>query len=216
MDFELARENMVASQILTNRVTDPLVISAVKEVPREAFAPPAQRALAYLDEDLAVAPGRHMMEPMVLARLLQLAEIQPEDSVLVIACGTGYSAAVISKMAASVVAIEGDPDLVDLAAGTLTDLGVDNCAVIRGDVSEGCPSQGPYDVIVIDGAVADLSPSMRDQLADGGRMVYVENSTGVGTAILTLRHGAAFSRRDAFDAQIPVLPEFTSQNQFVF
>ena len=216
MDFELARENMVASQILTNRVTDPLVIAAVKDVPREAFAPAGQRALAYLDEDLPVAAGRYMMEPMILARLLQLAEIQPEDSILVIACGTGYTAAVASKMATSVVAVEADPDLVDLASKLMTDLSVDNCAVIRGDVSQGCPSQGPYDVIVVDGAVAELSPDIRDQLTDGGRMVHIENSTGVGSAILTIRQGSTFSRRDAFDAHVPVLPEFQAQNQFVF
>ena len=119
MDFELARRNMVDNQVRPNRVTDPLVVSALRAVPRELFVPAAAKGLAYLDDDIEVVPGRFLVEPMVLARLLQLAEVRRTDAVLDVGCASGYSSAVLGKMATSVVALDNSPELVSWAAETL-------------------------------------------------------------------------------------------------
>ena len=171
MDFKLARRNMVASQIRTNEVTDSLVIDAIGTVPRERFLPAARQSLAYVDEDLEVAAGRWLMEPMVAARLLQLADVQGTDHALVLPCGSGYMAALLAHMAGSVVALEQEGPVKDGAEKLLAELGADTVAVVSGSVAEGCPGQAPFDVIVIDGAVSAVPESIRNQLADGGRLV---------------------------------------------
>jgi protein-L-isoaspartate(D-aspartate) O-methyltransferase len=198
MDFELARRNMVASQIKTSEVTDPLVIDAIGKVPRERFLPAARQSLAYIDEDLEVAPGRWLMEPMVAAKLIQLADVQATDHVLVVPCGAGYLAAVLAHMAGSVVAVEQEGAVRDAAAKVLSDLGADTVAVIAGDIQTGCAAQAPFDVIIFDGAVSEVPDGIAAQLADGGRT------------------GEAFGRRTEFDAYIPVLPEFQAKISFVF
>jgi protein-L-isoaspartate(D-aspartate) O-methyltransferase len=216
MDFAAARRNMVASQIKTNRVTDPLVIDAMLAVPREQFLPAEQRQFAYVDEDLPIGGGRVIMEPMVLARLLQLAEIQPEDSALVIGAGTGYSTAVLAHMASSVVAVESDAALAERAAKTLAALNVDNAAVVQGDLLRGKPEQGPFDVIFINGAVDFVPDALKQQLADGGRLVCIVRDGPNGRATLVTRTGHAFSQRQEFDASTPLLPGFAKQKGFVF
>ncbi|MEQ8510194.1 MAG: protein-L-isoaspartate O-methyltransferase [Rhodospirillaceae bacterium] len=216
MDFELARRNMVASQVRTNEVTDPLVIDAIGKVPRERFLPTARQYLAYIDEDFEITSGRWLMEPMVAARLLQLADIQPSDHALVLPCGSGYIAAVLAHMAGSVVAVEADGPVKDGAVKLLSDLGADTVAVVSGTVADGCPGQAPFDVIVFDGAVSEVPVSIMEQLADGGRCVAVVQSGPVGRATLIQRTGAAFGRRTEFDASVPTLPEFTAKPSFVF
>lgn len=216
MDFELARRNMVASQIKTSEVTDPLVIDAIGKVPRERFLPAARQSLAYIDEDLEVAPGRWLMEPMVAAKLIQLADVQATDHVLVVPCGAGYLAAVLAHMAGSVVAVEQEGAVRDAAAKVLSDLGADTVAVIAGDIQTGCAAQAPFDVIIFDGAVSEVPDGIAAQLADGGRLVAVESGGRVGRATLIQRTGEAFGRRTEFDAYIPVLPEFQAKTSFVF
>ena len=216
MDFTLARRNMVASQIKTNEVTDPLVIDAIGQVPRESFLPAARQSLAYIDEDVEVSTGRWLMEPMVAAKLLQMADIQKSDHALVVPCGAGYLAAVISHMAGSVVAVESDAAQRDAAAKILTGLGADTVAVVGGDIEAGCPDQAPFDVIVFDGAVSAIPDAIATQLADNGRLVAVDVASGVGRATLVQRTGEAFGRRTDFDAHIPVLPEFAGKPAFVF
>ncbi len=217
MDFELARRNMVDNQVRTNRVTDPLVIAALRAIPREVFVPAPQKGVAYLDDDIAVAPGRHLMEPMVLARLLQLAEVQTSDAVLDIGCATGYSTAVVGKMASSVVALEEDPALVNWATETLLGLGIDNAVVVEGPLAQGLAGQGPYDVILFNGAVARIPDGIRAQLAEGGRLVaVVQGERGVGQATLVTRRGGAFGHRTEFDANIRMLPGFAGDSAFVF
>ncbi|NKB45100.1 MAG: protein-L-isoaspartate O-methyltransferase [Alphaproteobacteria bacterium] len=216
MDFELARRNMVASQVRTNEVTDPLVIDAIGEVPREKFLPAARQSLAYVDEDLEVATGRWLMEPMVAARLLQLADVQRTDHVLVLPCGTGYIAAVLAHMAGSIVAAEEDGPTKESAAKLLAELGADTVAVVSASVAEGCPGQAPYDVIVFDGAVSEIPEGIQQQLADGGRLVAVVQTGPVGRATLIQRTGDAFGRRTEFDASVPLLPEFSAKPAFVF
>lgn len=217
MDFELARRNMVDNQVRTNRVTDSLVISALRAIPRELFVPAGRKGIAYIDDDLEVAPGRFLMEPMILARLLQLAEIQRADTVLDVGCATGYSSAVLGKMASSVVALEQDAELVNWAAETLLGLGIDNAVVVEGKLSEGLADQGPYDVIFVNGAVDRVPEGLREQLADGGRLVaVVRGEKGVGHATLVTRNGGAFGHRTDFDANARTLPGFTRQPSFVF
>ncbi|TAK98801.1 MAG: protein-L-isoaspartate O-methyltransferase [Rhodospirillaceae bacterium] len=216
MDFMAARRNMVATQIKTSAVTDPLVISALEAVPREAFVPPNQRPFAYIDEDLTVGKGRCVMEPAVLARLLQLANVQPDDRALVVAAGTGYSAAVLAQMARTVVAVDSDAALLSHARQACAAVGAAAVTVVMGDPKLGCPEHGPFDVILIDGAVADIPAVLEARLNDGGRLVAIVRRGSIGRATLVTRAGEAYSRREGFDAMTPVLPEFTQAPRFVF
>jgi len=216
MDFAAARRNMVASQIRTNEVTDPLVVAALSEVPREKFVPPAQRGFAYIDEDLPVAKGRFIMEPVVLARLLQMADVQPTDIALIVGAGAGYATAVTARLASSVVALESDAELAAMATKALDELGVDNAAVVIGELKRGCPAQGPFDIILINGAVAEIPDALKQQLSDGGRLVGVVRSGPVGRATLVTRSGSAFGSRQDFDAMTPFLAGFEPAPGFVF
>lgn len=216
MDYAAARRNMVASQIKTNRVTDPLVIEAMSAVPRERFLPNEQRQFAYVDEDLPIGKGRVLMEPMVLARLLQLADIQTSDNALLIGAGAGYSTAVLARMASSVVAVESDPELANRATATLSELAVDNAAVVSGDLTRGKPEQGPFDVIFINGAIDAVPEALRGQLAEGGRLVCILRDGPVGRATLMTRSGNAFGHRAEFDCMTPILPGFEKKVGFVF
>jgi len=216
MDYAEARFNMVENQVRTNRVTDSLVIEAMSELPREFFVQKSQQGIAYIDEDIEIAPGRFLMEPMVLARLLQSAEVVESDVVLDIGCGTGYASAVLSRVANTVVALECDPALATQATDTLNSLEIDTVAVVGGSLKEGSPKQAPYDVIFIGGAVADVPPAIAGQLADGGRLVAVTHTKSVGTGILITNHRGVLSRRELFDAATPFLPGFEPALAFVF
>lgn len=216
-DFAAMRRNMVENQIRTNRVTDPRVIEAMETVPRELFVPKAMRAIAYIDEDIQVAPGRYLLEPMVMARLLQAAEIGADDVVLDIGCATGYGPALLARLAASVVGLESDAALADKASALLAELGVDNAAVVTGPLEEGYPKQAPYDVILIEGAVDEVPRAIADQLAEGGRLAtVVRTSAPMGRATVFLRLHGAISRRPVFDAAVPLLPGFRKEPEFVF
>ena len=216
MDFAAVRQKMVASQVRTNKVTDPLVSGAMELVPREYFVPADRRSVAYLDEDLPLGGGRHIMEPMALGRLLQLADIQPEDKALVVGAATGYSAAVLARIAQSVVILENDPGFADSASKIMTELVIPNVTVIRGELASGVPSKAPFDVILIDGAVSEIPAALKAQLADGGRLVAVVRTGPVGRATLVTRVGSAFGSRSDFDLITPYLPEFSPQPRFVF
>lgn len=216
MDFTAARHNMVENQIRPNRVTDPLVLSAMAELPRETFVPKELQSIAYVDEDIAIGPGRYLMEPMVLALLLQAAEVRSTDVVLDIGCGTGYAAAVLAPMASTVVALESDAGLAARAAETLADLELDTVDVVAGRLDNGYPKQAPYDVIFFGGAVSRVPSVITDQLADGGRLVAVIAGDGLGKGTLLTRHGDAVSRREMFDAGTPFLPGFAPVPTFTF
>jgi len=217
MDFALARHNMVEGQIRTNRVTDPLVVNALSEIPREDFAPDALKSQAYIDEDLNVAPGRIMMEPMVMARLMQAARIEDTDIALVIAATTGFEAAAIAKLASAVVALESDEALKQTAATNLAASGADTVSVLVGELDKGHPGQGPYDVIFINGGVGELPASLTDQLAEGGRLVYVKaGERAGGKAMLVTKDNGVVSESELFDASVPALPEFAKKPAFNF
>src|SRR5690606_26313879 len=145
--------NMVESQVRPNRVTDPRIVMAMLELPRENFVPKPLRGIAYVDEDVHIGGGRYLMEPMVLARLIQAAQIGPDDVVLEIGTGSGYGAAVLSRLASTVVALESDPELAKMATRSLGELSIDNVAVVEGPLTKGYPAQAPYNAIVFSGGV---------------------------------------------------------------
>ncbi len=221
-DFTVARTKMVDNQLRTQGVNDYAVLAAMGAVPRELFLPPASRALAYIDSDLPLttagpdSPPRYMMEPAPLARLMQLAEVGKADVVLVVGCGSGYSAAVLARLANSVVALEQDPELAGQASETLTELEVDNVAVVTGSLDAGYPSEAPYDVIFVDGAVEVVPAALTDQLKDGGRLVAVVGYGRSAAATIFRRSGDDIGSRVVFDADVQSLPGFRKAKAFVF
>lgn len=218
MDFAAARHFMVEGQVRTNRVTDSLLIDAMDTIAREEFLPDGLKSRAYIDEDIIVAPGRIMMEPMVLGRLLQLAEIKDTDMCMISASSTGYEAACMASMAGAVVAMESNADLVASSEAALKNIGADTVSVFNGDITKGHPAQAPFDVIIINGAVSHIPKALVDQLAEGGRLLAVVAAPGVvpGKATLVSMSGGISSSRQVFDANIPGLPEFTKAPTFSF
>jgi protein-L-isoaspartate(D-aspartate) O-methyltransferase len=207
---------MVECQIRTNKVTDERLIAALRTVPREIFVPDALKGVAYIDEDLDMGGKRYMTEPMVLARLLQAAEVGPKDAVLVIGSTTGYAVALLAQLAETVVGIEDDAQLVEAADKNLAALGIDNAAVITMALDEGYAEQAPYDVILIEGRCGVVPDIIARQLAPDGRLVTVTDDHGVGKATLLRRSGDSISGRVLFDAQVPPLVCFERKPAFVF
>jgi protein-L-isoaspartate(D-aspartate) O-methyltransferase len=216
MDYAVARQHMVDSQVRTNKVTDERLIEAIRALPRERFVPDRARARAYLDDDLEIAQGRFLMEPMVTARLIQAAEVKAEDIALVVGAGSGYAAALLSRLANTVVALEAEPQLSQRAGTVFSELSIDNAIVFEGALSAGCPKHAPYNVIYLDGAVEQVPAALTGQLADGGRLVGVLLEQGVGRASLWIKSGNAVSRRVLFDANVAPLPGFAAPPKFVF
>ena len=216
MSFAAARQHMIESQIRTNKVLDERLINAMSELPREAFVPEALRARAYVDDDLALGNGRHLIEPMVIARLLQAADVRATDNVLVVAAGTGYSAALLAKLAGSVVAVEAERALGDQGIAALARLGIANVVWQPGEPTEGAAKQVPYDVILIDGAVEVVPQALLDQLGEGGRLVTVRRDARLGHAILMQKDRGAIATRVLFDANVPLLQAFAKPQTFTF
>ena len=221
-DFGVLRTKMVDSQLKTEGVTDPAVLSAFNAVPRERFVPAKLKPLAYVDNDLpiragdGVGTGRYLMEPAPLARLIQAAEINPDDTVLVIGAGTGYSAAIAAQMARGVAAVESDAALAGEASRTLASLGVQNAAVVTGALAEGYPRGAPYDVILIDGAVEVVPDTLFEQLHEGGRLVAMVGVGRAGQGTVFTRTGDEIGRRLVFNAGVHPLPGFEKPAAFVF
>lgn len=221
-DYTAARHNMVESQIRPNQVTDAALLRALNEVPRESFVPASLQALAYMEEGIVVAPARQgiparsLVSPMPLARLIQLAEVDADNLVLDVGCATGYSTAVLARMAEAVVGLECDASLAEQAGQTLMELGVDNAAVVSGPLSDGYASEGPFDVILLNGCVSAVPAGILKQLKRGGRLVAIICEHEFGQATLFSNIGGRVSQRAAFDAGGPVLPGFEREKEFVF
>lgn len=211
-----AREHMVECQLLPNKVTDPRITAAMGEIPRERFVPKLLRGVAYVDEDIEIAPGRYLMEPRVFGRLLQAADLAASDVVLDVGCASGYSTAVLARLAGTVVALESDEALAAKAGEALSALEIDNAAVVKGALAEGYPSQAPYDAIFLGGAVEEVPAALCDQLGDGGRLLAVVGVGAMGQALSMLRHEKVIARRPLFDAAVPPLPGFRRDPGFVF
>ncbi len=221
LDFASARLNMVESQIRTNDVTDRGVLDAVGAVPREKFVPAAKRSIAYRDEDMPIhtcedGTVRYIMEPRVFARLVQLAEITPDSLVLYVGAGLGYGPAVVARLAETVVALESEPALASAATQNLSDAGVDNVAVIEGDLTKGCPDQAPFDAIIVEGALPEMPEALCDQLKDGGHLVCVVGKGLAGRAMAYERTGETTTGRSVFSAAVAPLPMFEKPVGFVF
>lgn len=216
MTSEMQRTTMIDGQILPNKVTDPRVISAIRDVPREAFVPKGLRSVAYIDEDLEVGEGRYLMEPMVFARLVETAEVSSDDLVLDVGSNYGYSAAILAKLASSLVGVDVNADMVATANANLLKLEIGNAAVVEGPMEEGLAKEAPFDVIFINGCVEEIPQALIDQLAEGGRIVGVRIENGLGRGFLGVKSGGIFGVEDFMDANIPILPGFTKTKKFEF
>ena len=221
-DFAAARRMMVDGQVRTSDVTDRRLIAAMLEVPRERFVPPTQAALAYLDLDMPVTPPgkgvqvRRLLKPMVLAKLIQAAEVGANDRVLDIGCATGYSSAVLAQLARSVIALEEDAALARIAAENLTAVAAARAAVVSGPLTQGWTKEAPYDVILLNGAVEIAPEALFRQLEHGGRLVGVVRRAGLGQAMLYRAIEGDVSGRPIFDAAASLLPGFAAPPAFVF
>jgi protein-L-isoaspartate(D-aspartate) O-methyltransferase len=217
MNFAAARLNMVESQLRTNKVVDEALLDAFLMVPRERFVPVAFHDAAYFDDDLPLGNGRSLLEPMILARMLNEARIGAGDKVLDIGCATGYGVAIVARIAAQVIGVEQDGDLARDARARLAELGVLHAAIVEAPLPQGHAAEAPYNVIVIEGAVAHVPDTLAAQLAESGRLVtVVRTGAGVGQASLMTRINGVLSRRPLFDAATPFLPGFAPAPSFVF
>lgn len=217
IDYRAARLNMVESQLRTNKVTDEAVLEAFLAIPRERFVPADLSGIAYIDDDIPLGGGRVLLEPMVLARLLQLASLRAEDRVLEIGAATGYAAAILARLAERIVALECDARLAAMARARFKELAIDNVTLAEGPLERGHPAGAPYDVILVDGAVAAIPDAVAQQLAEGGRLVtVVKPEQGMGHGVLMTRVDGGLSQRPVFDAATLLLPGFQPAPAFVF
>lgn len=217
--FQQARTNMVDCQIHTSGVVSEAVLAAFETVPRELFVPKNLQKVAYTDEDISMGEGRFLLEPAVHAKMVQAAALKPTDVVLDIGCGTGYSAAILSSMATTVVAVEECQKWLGAAEKVWQDLGVCNVVSFNGKLTKGSPEHAPFDAIFINGAVSEIPENIVAQLAPDGRLVTVIKAPGetMGRAVIVQSLGAGqFSSYNLFSAGSPYLPGFAPKPAFTF
>jgi protein-L-isoaspartate(D-aspartate) O-methyltransferase len=225
-DFEAQRLAMVESQLRPNEVTERRLLAAMRALPRERFVPPKLRGLAYMDEGIEIfpsidgAPARFLLAPMVLAKLIQLAAVGPQDAVLDVGCGTGYSTAVLSELGDSVIGLEPEPELVEAARGALRELGLANAEIVGAALERGHAAGAPYDVILVNGSVPEPPQDLLSQLKEGGRLAVVlsggANSGTEGKAYLFVKVAGEASGLPHFDAGARLLPGFLPVPSFTF
>jgi protein-L-isoaspartate(D-aspartate) O-methyltransferase len=221
-DFAAARRMMVDGQVRTNDVTDPRLLTAMLDTPREAFVPRAKKGLAYLDLDIPVSeaapgkPARCLLKPMTLAKMINALQIDENERVLDLPCATGYSSALLAPLCRSVVALEEDALLAVQAKEAIGVLGIGNVEVVTGPIAAGWKARAPYDAILLTGAVQVAPEALFAQLADGGRLACVFGTGPAGKAMIYRRDGDDISARPIFDAAAPALPAFAKAPAFVF
>ena len=221
-DYEMARRRMVDNQLRTNEVFDSRILSAMNKIPRESFLPVSKRATAYIDENIFVKEGsteqitRFMLKPTIIARLLELAEPKSTDLALVVASTEGYAATIIAQVVESVVGVEEDEELVDSSMNVISELGTDNLAIVAGKISRGMESEGPYDIVFINGAVEEVPDALFEQLNDGGRLVVVVGLGLAAQAMLYRKSGNSVSGVAKFNASVPLLPGMQLPKEFEF
>lgn len=213
-NFEQMRRAMVASQLRTTGVNDPRVVAAMGAVPRERFVPGERASTAYADALLPLANSRALNPPMTLGKILAEARPQPGDKVLLIGAATGYAAAVLARLAGSVVALEEDKDL--LAAAKTALAGEDNVTLVKGALAKGHKAGAPYDLILFDGAVEFVPEAIVEQLADGGRLAAAIVDQGVTRLAVGRRAGGGFGIAPFADAAAAILPGFSKPRAFSF
>ena len=216
-EFGAARARMIESQLRPNKVIDARVLGAFAGIRRELFVPEHLRAVAYIDEDLPLGKGRYLMEPRVVARLLQAAAVERTDTALIIGTCTGYEAALVAVLARNVVALEEDPELARRARAASVEHSLTSVTIVEGPLARGYRPRAPYDVILFCGGVAEVPSEIDSQLAEGGRLLaVVKPARGIGRATLRTRTGGVVARRVLFDAATPLLPGFFPKPAFVF
>lgn len=220
VDFAQARRMMVDSQLRTFDVNDIPLLDAMDSVPRERFALPGREDLAYIDLHVPVTDGREprfMLSPMILGRLIQALGVEEGDKALDVACGRGYSSAILAELGAHVTALEADETLAATARECLAQVsGAERIAVEAGPLEKGCPKNAPYDAILINGSVEVRPEDLLSQLAEGGRLVCVKGVGRAARATLYVRSGNAFGERSLFDAAAPLLAPFARKPEFTF
>ncbi len=217
MDFTLARENMIKSQLKTNHIIDEAVIAAFNKVAREDFMPEGYYNSAYLDEDIPLKDGRVMLEPLLVAHILQSAEIKTSDQVLVLGSATGYEVALIAELTQSIIAIESDLSLRKKMEETLANHDKEYVAVIDSDYTQGYADEAPFDVIVILGAIPEFPQHIGAQLRDGGRLIYIDQAQNpAGYLIKGVKSGGDFAKQLIRSAQVPILSGFEQAPSFKF
>ncbi len=216
MDYAAARQHMIDSQIRTNKVTDSAIVAALAALPREQFVADSHKKLAYIDRPVPMGAGRRMMETMYLARLVQSADLAPKAKALVVAAGTGYAAALLSKLVAKVTALESSAELAARARANIAALEFSNVAVVEGDLAAGRQGDGPFDFVLIDGAVELVPDALTAQLAEGGILATIVMDGSIGHGVLITKADGVLTKRELFDAETDVLPGFTRPQRFVF
>ncbi len=225
IDFARRRLTMVETQLRPNAVTDTRLIAAMSALPRERFVPERLREFAYIDERLEVfpaidaAPARFLLAPMVLARLVQLAAVEPGDTVLDVGCVTGYSTTILARLGREVVGVEPEPELADAARANLRALEIANVEIVEGALARGRPEKGPYDVILLNGSVPGKPESLFGQLREGGRLAAIVSRQGLGAqgkATLFVKAEGEVSGLPHFDAGASPLPGFSRESSFSF
>ena len=205
---------MVDTQVRPSDVTKFPIIDAMLSVPREAFVPSSMREAAYIGENLDIGGGRVLLEPRTLAKMLDVLDIKPTEVILDIAPGLGYSTAVLAQMAEFVIGVEDDESRAEEAQSILSEQGIDNAAIISGALAEGAAKSGPYDVIILQGAVEVLPDSLLAQLKDGGRIVSIFAEGDLGVVRIGCKMDQRINWRMAFNAGAPVLTGFAKKAEF--
>lgn len=216
MDIARARDFMVESQVRTADVTDMRIIAAMRTLPRERFAPANKRALAYADLEVDVAPGRCLMRPRDLAKLVQALSPQPNERALEIAGATGYGAALLAACCKEVISLDPDPNLSFAARTALESAGVTNAKTVSTAVADGWADEAPYDVILLNGAAEIVPDAWLKQLAPGGRLGVIVRQGPAGAARIYTRGGDTVAYRAAFDAAPPIAPSLRAESGFRF
>lgn len=216
MDFARARDIMVESQVRTNDVTDPRILQAMRSLPRERFAPAQRRALAYADIEIEVAPGRTLLRPRDLSKLIQALAPQAHERGLEVAGATGYGAAVLAACCAEVTTLDPDPDLSFAARAALESCNVANVRTVSAAAIGGWPDGAPYDLILLNGAAEIVPEAWMAQLAPGGRIGAIVRQGAAGAARIYTKSGDAVAFRSAFDAAPPLAPGLTRPQTFAF
>lgn len=214
-EFSTRRVMMVDTQVRPSDVTKFPIIDAMLTVPREIYVPADRREAAYVGENLMIAQGRVMLEARTLAKLLDALDIQPDEMVLDLGCGLGYSTAVIARLAETVVAVEADEALAADAGRLLSEDNVDNAILVTGPLAAGAAKHAPYDVITIEGGVETVPDALLAQLKDGGRIGAIFMDGAVGTVKIGYKSGEQVTWRSAFNAAAPLLDGFVRRKDFV-
>ena len=214
-DFAARRTIMVDTQIRPSDVTKFPIIEAFLNVPRERFVPAGREEAAYVGGNLDLGGGRVMLEPRTLAKMLDAADLGPEDLVLILGAGLGYTAAVVGHIVQAVVAVESDEMLAQDAETALTEQEIFNVALLRGPLAEGAADHGPYDTILIEGAVETVTDAVLSQLKDGGRIIAIFADGALGVVRIGYKLVDNVTWRFAFNAGAPLLEEFTQSEGFV-